>query len=84
MRNRTTAGLGAMVATMFALGMAGSAFAQAPEFDDLDANGDGYISRDEASSLPCLAEVFDQLDTESPNGLNRAEYMRAVAAYCAE
>jgi hypothetical protein len=84
MRNRTTAGLGATIATLFAFGIVGSAFAQAPDFDDLDANGDGYISRDEAASLPCLAEVFDQLETESPSGLNRAEYMRAVAVYCAD
>ena len=70
-------------ATVFTLLAASSlALAQAPSFDTLDGDGNGYISAKEASALSCLAENFDKITTESPEGLNRSEYTAAVNRYC--
>lgn len=39
----------------------------------LDANGDGYLSRDEVAGHPRLAADFDQLDTDHDGRLSPAE-----------
>jgi len=67
-----------------ALTFSQAVLAQSPFFDELDVNQDGFIDRDEAYSLACLAENFDQIDHESDQGLNRSEYSAAVAEYCTE
>lgn len=82
MNRKTLLGLAPLAVAVFALGSAPAVLAQTPEFDELDADGDGYISRSEAGALPCLAEVYDQIETESLLGLNRGEYAQAVAQYC--
>lgn len=62
----------------------GAALAQSevPGFEELDRDGDGYISRTEAMALPCLGENFDGIATESEQGLNPQEYSVAVRAFC--
>ncbi len=72
-----------MTSLLFALilGVA-PALAAVPSFDDLDRDGNGYISSSEAAALPCLAENFNRIDTESDEGLNRREFQQAVAQYC--
>lgn len=67
---------------VFLLLAGGAALAQSPAFDELDANGDGYVSSDEARTLPCLAANFDRIDTESSQGLNRQEFKAAIEEYC--
>lgn len=64
------------------LAASGMAVAQAPAFDTLDADGNGYISAAEARGLPCLSENFDQIEAESDEGLSPAEYRAAVSEYC--
>lgn len=53
-------------------------------FEDLDTDGNGYISQSEASALPCLADAFNDIDTESDQGLNRGEYLAAVQEHCSD
>ncbi len=83
MNKLTAFSLVPLTVAMFALGSASTAFAQQPSFDELDADDNGYISREEARELPCLSNAFDDVETESPLGLSRTEYMRAVAEHCA-
>ncbi len=59
-----------------------SAWAGLPSFDELDRDGNGYISASEATALPCLAENFNRIETESDEGLNRSEFEQAVDDYC--
>lgn len=62
---------------------AGTALAQhTPTFDELDRDGDGYISANEAMVLPCLAENFDRIEFEDDRGLDESEYTAAVNQYC--
>jgi Ca2+-binding EF-hand superfamily protein len=44
----------------------------------LDKNGDGYLSRDEVSSHPRLAESFERLDANK-DGLLSTDELRAAA-----
>lgn len=34
-------------------------------FEQLDANGDGLLSRQEAAAVPSIADVYDSLDTRA-------------------
>jgi len=73
--------------SLFALGIAltfaaSSAIAQNPRFDELDADGDGYVSKSEARALPCLADAFDDIDKQSEKGLSQSEYSSAVQQHC--
>ena len=43
-------------------------------FDRLDRNRDGYISRDEANDAPELQTRFSELDTNNDGKLSREEY----------
>jgi len=43
-------------------------------FDRLDRNRDGYISRDEAKDAPELQTRFSELDTNNDGKLSREEY----------
>lgn len=42
-------------------------------FSDLDVNGDGFISRQEAQANPALADEFNSLDRRHRGKLDRAD-----------
>ncbi|HIE0527377.1 TPA: EF-hand domain-containing protein [Stenotrophomonas maltophilia] len=42
-------------------------------FSDLDVNGDGFISRQEAQANPALADEFNALDVKRRGKLDRAD-----------
>ncbi|MBH1433278.1 EF-hand domain-containing protein [Stenotrophomonas maltophilia] len=42
-------------------------------FSDLDVNGDGFISRQEAQANPALADEFNSLDRRHRGRLDRAD-----------
>lgn len=46
---------------------------------DVDADGDGRLSRDEAANVPALAQVFDEADADNDGFLTQEEY-RAYAS----
>lgn len=74
-----------LTAFIVALAMTGSvalAQTQTPSFEEMDRDGDGLISRSESMALPCLARVFNELDKEEEEGLNRSEYQNAVREHC--
>jgi hypothetical protein len=58
------------------LAIAGSAFAAAPAFDDVDANGDGMLSKVEASVVKGLD--FAEADDNDDGMLDRIEYEDAT------
>lgn len=72
----------ALAAALALSASAALAQAETPTFDEMDRDGDGYVSRTEVMALPCLAERFDAIHPESEMGLNRQEYDAAVQAYC--
>ena len=47
---------------------------KAMNFDKLDANHDGYISKSEAQGMSGLPAVFDQSDANKDGKLDRAEF----------
>jgi hypothetical protein len=51
-------------------------------FDELDSNGDGFLSREEVRGIPCLYDNFDRIDRNHPIGLMPTEYRDAVRRYC--
>ncbi len=53
-------------------------------FSSLDTNGDGVISRDEASAAPDVGRVFDRIDTNKDSNINRNEFQAANADIVAE
>ena len=46
---------------------------------DVDADNDGNLSRDEASAVPALAQVFEQADANADGTLTAEEYKAYVA-----
>lgn len=68
--------------TIALLVAATSATAQNPRFEEMDGDGNGYISKTEARALPCLFDAFDDLEKQSEKGLNRSEYSSAVQRHC--
>lgn len=84
MNTKLMLGLGASLALL-----AGSVLAAEPEerdrvpsFEELDRDGNGYLSEREVSAVPCLRDNFQQIQPENEEGLNRQEYRRAVSQYC--
>ena len=58
--------------SLLAVGFAGVAFAQAPAFEEVDANADGAISQEEASAVEGLD--FATCDANQDGQLGREEY----------
>lgn len=57
------------------LAVAGAAMAgETPAFDELDLDGDGYLSREEAAAVPGLREHFSVFDLDGDGRLSRSEY----------
>lgn len=50
-------------------------------YNQLDANGDGYISPDEAAANPQLAEKFKSLDANEDNRLDQGEFAQFEAEH---
>ncbi|RDE24409.1 EF-hand domain-containing protein [Motiliproteus coralliicola] len=48
--------------------------AEKPEFTTVDADADGFISAEEAATVPGLSEVFVQSDMDKDGKLSEAEY----------
>ncbi|MBN1237956.1 MAG: hypothetical protein JXB36_05615 [Gammaproteobacteria bacterium] len=61
--------------SLLALGFAGTALAQAPSFEEVDANMDGSISQEEAAAVEGLD--FATADTNQDGSLDQAEYEAA-------
>ncbi len=47
------------------------------DFRTADANGDGYVSKNEAESNPMLIEVFTEADKDQNGSLSSGEYDEA-------
>lgn len=47
-----------------------------PEFTTLDANGDGYVSKDEAKANAALTAAWADLDTDKNGSLSSSEYAK--------
>ncbi|MCP1727030.1 hypothetical protein J2T60_000995 [Natronospira proteinivora] len=69
--------------------LAGGAIASEPEerervpsFEELDRDGNGYLSESEVSGVPCLHDNFDRIQPENEEGMNRQEYRQGVAQFC--
>lgn len=52
-------------------------------FSDLDRDGDGVISQQEAQELPALSNNFERIDTNSSGGIDDNEY-RAASLHVAD
>jgi EF hand len=52
----------------------------AAAFKRADANGDGKLSKAEATSLPAIASRFDELDADKDTFLSMAEFSAGLAA----
>jgi Ca2+-binding EF-hand superfamily protein len=64
--------------TLIALGFASAALAQqTPTFEEVDANGDGQISREEAAAIEGLD--FEVADTNQDGSLSMEEYKATQA-----
>lgn len=63
---------------------ASAAIAQNPQFEELDGDGDGFISKSEARALPCLSDAFDKIEKQSEKGLSQSEYSSAVQEHCSK
>lgn len=44
-----------------------------PNFSQFDSDGDGYVSRSEAASIPPLKDHFDDIDSNGDGLLSEAE-----------
>jgi len=57
-----------------------SAFAQAINFTDIDANADGFLSFTEVTNIDpyVTPEVFDAADMDTDGFLNEAEFIELV------
>ena len=72
----------AVLSAAVSLAFAASPDAAAPGrtgFQNLDKNGDGSISREEAAASPRLSESFDRIDTNK-DGMLSADELRAARA----
>jgi EF hand len=48
-----------------------------PDFSKLDTNGDGNLSKEEASANAALGAKWDELDADKNGSLSSAEYSKA-------
>ena len=55
---------------------AGASMAALPTFDEVDTNGDGKITMQEASTHEGLMTTFDQADENHDGQLSKAEYQK--------
>jgi hypothetical protein len=55
----------------------GESLADMPDFDEIDANSDGRISRDEAGAVTGLESHFEQIDANNDDHLSSDEYQQA-------
>lgn len=81
-----------MLFATLTLGTAGATFAQGSTLPDAPANNSeisaafatadkdasGSLSREEAKSLPAVAESFAQIDVNKDGAISMAEFMRAM------
>jgi EF hand len=51
------------------------------DFRTADANGDGYVSKNEAEANPTLIEVFTEVDADQNGSLSSGEYDEARRQY---
>ena len=78
----TTAALA--VALIGAIGVARGAETQqsgSPDFHRLDANGDGYVSREEAKQLRGFDKAFAEADDNRDGKLDAAEFAKAQSIH---
>lgn len=47
-------------------------------FDRSDKNADGKLSKEEADSLPAIAQRFEQIDADKDGFISKAEYLDAL------
>lgn len=47
-------------------------------FERSDKNGDGKLSKEEAESLPAIAQRFEQIDVDKDGMISKAEYLDAL------
>ena len=73
-------GTGTGLAADDAIKQAGDAVKPHPAFKKLDTDKDNFISREEASKMQGLSEIFDQADTNGDGKLDPAEFNRAVGS----
>ena len=67
-----------VIATVAQLSVAGIALAaETPQFDQLDANRDGMLSKSEAMKAPGLD--FAKADSNKDGALSRTEYEAAIS-----
>lgn len=69
---------GKMLSVLFLTLFTGAAFATPPSFADVDTDGDGAISTEEASVVEGLD--FAAADTDGNGSLSQEEYETAAAA----
>lgn len=65
-----------LISTIAAAAFAGTAFAQAPMFDDVDVDSDGLVTLSEAQAVaPELTEdEFAAFDVNADGGLDQGEF----------
>jgi Ca2+-binding EF-hand superfamily protein len=51
---------------------------QPQSFETLDANEDGFISKEEAQEAKMMTDVFELADTNKDNMLDKAEYSQVA------
>jgi Ca2+-binding EF-hand superfamily protein len=77
-----------LAASIFALGLAAEpalgqdSMRQAADvqFQQLDADGDGFVTRAEAAQVPGVAERFAKFDANRDGKLDRSEFTALVAS----
>lgn len=66
-----------LLAALFATSLSGLALAEEgkmPKFSDLDANGDGAITQEEAGAAPAVIEQWTALDANADGKVDEEEF----------